>query len=94
MESPKKLAVLHDYITRERRYGITLFIVSQNWYRTLLYANRNATYFVLPAILPKQLDCLAGDVTSDITLSHFFVHRTNMSCNIHLFVCVFVYPLH
>jgi hypothetical protein len=34
MESPKKLAVLHDYVTRGRKYGITLFILSQHWYRT------------------------------------------------------------
>ena len=71
MESPKKLAVLHDYITRGRKYGITLFMLSQDWYRTPLYAKRNATYFVLKAIPPRQLKRLAGDVTSDITPSEF-----------------------
>ena len=71
MESPKKLAVLHDYVTRGRKYGITLFILSQDWYRTPLYWKRNATYFVLKAIPPRQLKRLAGDVTSDITPSEF-----------------------
>ena len=78
MESPKKLAVLHDYVTRGRKYGITLFVLSQDWYRTPLYWKRNATYFVLKAIPPRQLKRLAGDVTSDITPSEF-VEKYNAS---------------
>jgi hypothetical protein len=71
MESPKKLAVLNDVVTRGRKYGITLFVMSQDWYRTPLYFKRNATYFVLKAIPPRQLKRMAGDITSDITADEF-----------------------
>jgi hypothetical protein len=71
MESPKKLAVLNDVVTRGRKYGITLFVMSQDWYRTPLYFKRNATYFVLKAIAPRQLKRLAGDITNDITADEF-----------------------
>ena len=71
MESPKKLAVLNDAVTRGRKYGITLFVMSQDWYRTPLYFKRNATYFVLKAIPPRALKRAAGDITNDITAEEF-----------------------
>jgi hypothetical protein len=45
--------------------------MSQDWYRTPLYFKRNATYFVLKAIPPRQLKRMAGDITSDITADEF-----------------------
>jgi hypothetical protein len=74
MESPKKLAVLNDAVTRGRKFGITLFVLSQCWYRTPLYCKRNATYFVLKSIPPRALKRAAGDITDDITAAEF-VHR-------------------
>ena len=76
MESPKKLAVLNDVVTRGRKYGTTLFVCSQDWSRTPLYWKRNATYFILKAIPPRQIKRIAGDVTSDITPGEF-VRRYN-----------------
>jgi hypothetical protein len=75
-ESPKKLARLNDIVIRGRKYGITLFVISQDWTRTSLTIKRNATYFVLKAIAPRQLKRIAGDVTSDIS-SEEFVRRYN-----------------
>jgi hypothetical protein len=71
MESPKKLAVLCDFFTRGRKYGITLFVMSQDWYRTPPYWKRNATYFVFKALPPRQLKRIAGDVTNDVAPSEF-----------------------
>jgi hypothetical protein len=71
MESPKKLAALNDAVIRGRKYGITLFIISQDWTRTPLAWKRNATYFIFKAIPPRQLKRIAGDVTSDITPDEF-----------------------
>jgi hypothetical protein len=71
MESPKRLATLNDMVIRGRKYGITLFIISQDWTRTPLAWKRNATYFVFKAIPPRQLKRIAGDVTSDITPDEF-----------------------
>jgi hypothetical protein len=76
MESPKKLAALNDAVIRGRKYGITLFIISQEWTRTPLAWKRNATYFVFKAIPPRQLKRIAGDVTNDVT-SDEFVRRYN-----------------
>ena len=56
--------------------AITLFMISQDWYRTPLYWKRNATYFVFKAIPPRQIKRIAGDVTSDITPDEF-VRRYN-----------------
>jgi hypothetical protein len=71
MSSPAKLAVLNDMFTRGRKYGITLFVMSQDWRQTPLYFKRNATYFILKAIPPRQIKRIAGDVTSDITPEEF-----------------------
>ena len=71
MSSPSQLAVLNDMFTRGRKYGITLFVMSQDWRQTPLYFKRNATYFILKAIPPRQIRRIAGDVTSDITTEEF-----------------------
>ena len=71
LSSPAKLAVLNDMFTRGRKYGITLFVMSQDWRQTPLYFKRNATYFILKAIPPRQIKRIAGDVTSDITPEEF-----------------------
>ena len=74
LSSPSKLAVLYDMFTRGRKYGITLFVMSQDWRHTPLYFKRNATYFILKAIPPRQIRRIAGDISSDLTTEEF-VHK-------------------